>query len=506
MKVEISNERWAFVSTEGAGRRESRFALTAVFISALVFVAVSPFARTPMAQYPVFIPIYVSTLVLSDLITATLLLGQYSVIRTLPVLVLAAGYLFTASITAAYALIFPGLFAPSGLLGSGPQTSSAMYMFWHAGFPLVILCYALLESRRGGDEILVAPGNRGSARTAILATVAGVLLVTVGYTVFATSFHAAIPVFLEGNRTTPLGHLALSGIWLLSFAALAVLWRRKPHTVLDVWLMVVMWVWLFDIALAAILNTGRYDLGWYAGRIYGLVAASALLIVLLVEDIRHYARLVQMSVDLKAANRALALLSRHDELTGIANRRLFDEEIAEQIALARRHQRPLALVLCDVDHFKNFNDRHGHPAGDACLRQVATVLRNYCKRPGDVAARYGGEEFAMIFPATDILGAVHTAEAAREAVSGLDCDVGAGECTSVSMSCGVAGLLAGMTAQELVKAADEALYLAKDRGRNQVVCTQEIADPEAVATGLSAAPGWLRPPAPAAAHPLAAKT
>lgn len=286
MDVDLTHEHWAFLSTKPAGRREQRFALVALAVSMVVFLAAAPLAKTPLAQFPAFIPIYVSVLVICDLITASMLFGQFSVLRSRALLVLAAGYLFTAAITVAYAIIFPNLFAPPGVWGAGPQTTSAMYMFWHAGFPLMVIAYSR-ASNAVHPRAQGVPDTRGQARKAIVPTIAAVLAVVVAFTAFATQAHDAIPTFLEGNRTTPLGRAMLTGIWSLSLLALGVLWRRTPHSVLDMWLMVVMVVWLFDIALAAILNTGRYDLGWYVGRIYGMLAASALLMVLLIEDGRQ---------------------------------------------------------------------------------------------------------------------------------------------------------------------------------------------------------------------------
>lgn len=475
MQVDLTDERWAFLSTKPAGRRENQYALFAVLASALFFFCAVPYAKTPLAQFPAFIPVYVSWLVICDLITAALLFGQFSVLRSWGLLVLAAGYLFTACITAAYAVIFPGLFAPPGLFGAGPQTTSAMYMFWHAGFPLFVMAYTRFQAKSAVPTLpLPSTAARQKTRTVILWTIGGVLTLVLAYTVFATTGQAHIPEFLNGNRTTELGHVVLLGIWVISLVALAVLWQHKPHTVLDLWLMVVMCVWLFDIALAALLNTGRYDLGWYVGRIYGLLAASFLLIVLLIEDGKHYARLVQLSAALSAANTQLVHLSRHDGLTELANRRFFDEYLAEQIAVASRYNRSLALVMCDVDQFKAYNDFYGHQIGDACLQQVAVAIQSCCKRPADKAVRYGGEEFAIILPDTELAGATRIAEAAREAISRLQIphersSIG----PHVSTSCGVAVLMSrgvGMTAQQLIAAADERLYRAKNLGRNRVVC------------------------------------
>jgi diguanylate cyclase (GGDEF)-like protein len=455
------------LATAPVRSRDVRLALVATGISFVFFLCALPFASQPLGQVPAFIPTYVSLLVICDLITAALLFGQYSVLRSLALLVLASGYLFTACVTFAYALTFPGLFDLPGVPRAGPQTSSAMYMFWHAGFPLFVLAYAWLSAAAAPSP---SPTIDRAAHRVILWAVAAVMAVTMCFTLLVTLGHALLPAFLEGNRTTALGHGVLAAIWLLDLLALGMLWRRKSHTVLDVWLMVVLCAWLFDIALGAVFNSGRYDLGWYAGRSYGVVAASFLLVVLVTENTRQYARLVRASQELRDANASLAQLSRHDALTGLANRRSFDEYLSEQWALARRHQRSLALVLCDVDHFKAYNDHYGHPAGDACLARVAAVLRASCARPADLAARYGGEEFALILPDTDLAGGSQVAESARKALAALKLPHAHSSTDAyVSLSGGVAVLHPDSTisAHELIAAADAALYQAKHSGRNQ---------------------------------------
>ncbi len=444
-------------------------AALSVAVSLLVFAAAVPFAKTPLLQIPAFIPMYVAALVICDLITAVLLFGQFSVVRTPALWLLASGYLFTACATLAYSFIFPGLFSPSGWFGSGPQTSSAMYMFWHSGFPLAVIGYTLLK----GYTTIPGPLRRlGLARPpiAMACAVLGVLLLVAGFVLFATQGQAYIPMFLNGNRTTDTGRMFLFGVWVLSLVALVAVWKKKPHTVLDVRLLVVMCVWLLDIALAALLNTGRYDLGWYTGRIYGLLAASFLLIVLLIENMKQYQRLFQLSVKLGAANKVLANLARHDGLTGLANRRYFDEYLAEQIAIASRFHRPLALILCDIDHFKDFNDHYGHQAGDACLKRIARVLQSCSRRPADLVARYGGEEFAFILPDTGLKAAARMAEEMRCEVSHLAIAHARSSAAScVSVSSGVSELVPPMKAPQLIAAADALLYHAKGLGRNQVV-------------------------------------
>ena len=178
---------------------------------------------------------------------------------------------------------------------------------------------------------------------------------------------------------------------------------------------------------------------------------------------------------LGTANASLAHLSLHDGLTDLANRRFFDKYLADQIAIARRHQRPLALVMYDVDSFKAFNDRYGHPAGDECLKRIAGVLRSSCRRPADMAARYGGEEFALILPDTELIGAARIGEAARSAVEGLRIPhQNSSAAAYASVSGGIALLRHDddMTVQQLTAAADRALYEAKQLGRNRIVSAQ----------------------------------
>ena len=129
-----------FLSTLPAQRADRRYAAAAVGASAVIFLAAVPFAKLPLAPVWAFIPIYESALVVNDLTTAILLFGHFSFLRSRALLLLATGYLFTAFVAAAHALTFPGLFAETGLLGAGPQSTAWLYMFWHGGFPLFGRC------------------------------------------------------------------------------------------------------------------------------------------------------------------------------------------------------------------------------------------------------------------------------------------------------------------------------------------------------------------------------
>jgi diguanylate cyclase (GGDEF)-like protein len=174
--------------------------------------------------------------------------------------------------------------------------------------------------------------------------------------------------------------------------------------------------------------------------------------------------------ELQVANQKLAALSTSDGLTGIANRRRFDEVAGVEWARSARSGQPLALLLMDVDQFKSYNDSYGHPAGDEALKQVAQVLRNFSRRPGDLAARYGGEEFVVIAAETNIQLALAIAESIRAGVEALAQVHQHSQHGVLTVSIGVAVSTPGQTAnlEALLNMADTALYTAKNAGRNRV--------------------------------------
>ncbi|HUQ26349.1 MAG TPA: diguanylate cyclase [Burkholderiales bacterium] len=183
-------------------------------------------------------------------------------------------------------------------------------------------------------------------------------------------------------------------------------------------------------------------------------------------------QLVDLSGELTNANRRLETISQQDALTGIANRRAFDERLALHFADAARQHEPLSLVLCDIDHFKAYNDRYGHPAGDACLRAVGGALTRCCKRATDLAARYGGEEFALILPHTPAGGALVVVAKLRADIDTLALPHEVSPTArTVSFSAGVATYSgeAGVQIPDLIRRADEALYRAKQQGRNRAL-------------------------------------
>ena len=167
----------------------------------------------------------------------------------------------------------------------------------------------------------------------------------------------------------------------------------------------------------------------------------------------------------------LEILSSQDSLTGLANRRSFDETLAGELRRAASAERAIAVFMIDVDRFKSFNDRHGHPAGDECLRRIAGAIAASIRRPGDIAARYGGEEFAVVLPSADEAGAMIVATNIQSAVRGLKIEHAGSEWGIATVSIGVAAArpgASGATLDLLLQDADRALYAAKNGGRNAV--------------------------------------
>jgi len=300
--MQASSDRSVFLSTLPATSRDRKAAIAVVGVSSVLFACAVPFAGVPLTPVPAFVASYQSALAVNDLITAILLFSQFAILRSPALLLLASGYLFTTAAAIVHGLTFPGLFAPAGLLNAGPQTTVWLYMIWHGGFPLLVLGYALLKDSDGGAKI------RGSTGAAILGSVIAVVVTISALTFIVTAAHDILPTLLRNGRYTATLLGVVPALWLLSLAALLVLWFRRPHSVIDVWLMVVLCAWLFDIALSAMLNVARFDLGFYAGRIYGLCAASFVLAVLLVDNVSLQAK---MSVLLKGLRRQAAFDRDH---------------------------------------------------------------------------------------------------------------------------------------------------------------------------------------------------
>ncbi len=180
---------------------------------------------------------------------------------------------------------------------------------------------------------------------------------------------------------------------------------------------------------------------------------------------------------LSESNRRMERLVHIDGLTGVSNRRYLDTVLEREFLRCRRSSLPLSLLMIDVDHFKQFNDRYGHIAGDECLKMIASAINETVRRPADLVARYGGEEFCVVLPETDLPAAQHLAETIRHTVESRDLLLETShDPASVEVSIGVAMKIPGGkdTVKELLDAADKALYRAKEEGRNRVCYAENL--------------------------------
>ena len=200
---------------------------------------------------------------------------------------------------------------------------------------------------------------------------------------------------------------------------------------------------------------------------------------LAIEKSRLYDSLLETTHQLEIANEQLELAASTDGLTKVANRRVFDERIDTEWRRCQRSGLPLSIVMIDIDHFKRFNDHHGHVAGDGCLRIVAETLSNTLSRAADLVARYGGEEFVAILPETNGERAAQLAEELRQKIERLEFDH-VPPTAKITISIGVATEIPenGRTADELLRDADASLYTAKSGGRNMVHSNPETKVPE----------------------------
>ena len=272
----------AFLGTAAATRDSYRRAIVLTALLLIAFAATTPFASRAWLAVPAFAPAYDIAVAILDLITAVLLYAQFRQSRERSFLALASGYVFTPLLILAHALSFPDAFRPGSLIG-GSQTTAWLWMGWHTLFPLFIIVYALLvrgDRLGGGRAKALSPSI---APITIAATTALALVV-----VFVTTRELLPPLMVGARYESTTVWFLLVG-WLAHVVALATLiWSTRLRRVIDLWISVTVVALIIDLALSAMLVTGRYQLGFYLGRAYGLIAAIIVLSVLLRETVALY--------------------------------------------------------------------------------------------------------------------------------------------------------------------------------------------------------------------------
>jgi signal transduction histidine kinase len=368
----VRDDEGAFLSRAAVGSRELRVCLALIGISAVVFVICVPYVRMSVQPSPAFVAVYNSVSILNDLTTSVILFGQFSILRSRALLVLASGYLFASLISIVQLLTFPDMFVAGGLLGAGPQTALWLCIFWHGGFPLIVIFYALLDA--SGREFASPPRI---AIASALAVVIGAVLACWFAATWGTENARVLPPLLDETGFTPWQRVVNLTDIILVLVGFTLLSARPPHKLLNLWLIVVMGYWFCDITLSSYLNGGRYDLGFYAGRIYGVLAASFVLAVLVLENSRLYRRLAIAAGRLK--ERATQLLRANETLQSeIAHRKRAEEGLRQAQAELARVSRMTAMgeLTSSLAHEVN------HPIGaiminaETCLRWLSHEIPN----------------------------------------------------------------------------------------------------------------------------------
>jgi signal transduction histidine kinase len=296
---EAINQRSFLLATLPPTQGQTRLAFGVIAVLFIAFSLTMPFTNTRLARVDAFIPAFQTAILFTDLITSTLLFSQYYVVRKRSLLILASGFLFTALIVIPHTLSFPGVFAPKGLLGDGPQTTAMLYYFWHMGSPLAVILYVRLK-----DTDIGTHKSKRSLPTVIGSSVAVVIAIVGGLTLIASRGDQALPtIFYDTVHMNHVPHL-VGGLMLAFWTASAfVLLYLRRRTVLDLWLLVMCFAWLVEVTINAFL-VERFNLGWYASRIADLSGSVFVLLVLLSETTALYANLAESVMRQRNARQA----------------------------------------------------------------------------------------------------------------------------------------------------------------------------------------------------------
>jgi diguanylate cyclase (GGDEF)-like protein len=360
---------------------------------------------------------------------------------------MASAYAWALVVMTGYAFAFPGAITDRPLLDGSGSTPVYLYLAWHTGFAVLLGAASAPWPRRLPT---VVPEHRRvlAARCVLwLFLLAGLLVV-----VLVVLDGAALPPLVRGLDTSPMTDLTAPVVLPAVLVALVASWvgghRRRGA---DGWTTLAILVCLCEVLLTYV-SGHRYSVGWYGGRVLSLVGAGVVVFAML-SSVRRMATVARHHAD-------------HDALTGLANRRRAFEELDRRVERAHHHHEPVSVVSLDLDHFKSINDRYGHETGDVVLQAVAAALTR-TSRASDLVARMGGEEFLVLLPGTGQDGALVVADHLRQAVASLalpQLDHG------ITASLGTA-TLSGSDADtfDLLRRADEALYAAKEAGRDRTV-------------------------------------
>ncbi|MET4701761.1 signal transduction histidine kinase [Constrictibacter sp. MBR-5] len=321
----VDHDRF-LVATTPPDPQQARAAGAVVLFLLVTLAVTAPFASIPIANSEAFLPAYATAVLINDLITSILLFLMFSIQRSWAMLLLATGYLFAALTAVPWALTFPGVFPPLGPLNEGVQVTAWIAAVRRVAFPGFVLCYVLLK-----DAPLMS-ARRPSVRRIVALSVTGAVVATIGLTWAFIAADQMMPRFMNDARnTTSLWIYVPSVATALGLFTLALLWLRL-RSILDLWLLVVIFTFLVELLLLSFLSSGRFSVGWWSGRFFGLVSATVVLVVLLAETTTLHAQL------------ARALATERREREG----RLATME-ALSAAIAHEVNQPLGSMVTNAD-------------------------------------------------------------------------------------------------------------------------------------------------------------
>jgi signal transduction histidine kinase len=334
------------ISSLSPSQAQKRLALGVVLVLLVAFfiTEVGPLSTIQLGRIDAFVPAYATAMFVNDSITAVLLFAQFSILRSRALLAIANGYLLTALMLIPWMLTFPGVFTPGGLLGAGLQSTTWIYILWHAGFPMFVIAYALLKDADPAKRLW-----RGSAGAAILLSVATTAAVVCAAAFLVTAGDALLPrISLDRVRFSTLWLYYAGCLGLLSVLALIMLWIRR-RSVLDLWLMVVMCAYVIEVTLIAFPVPARFSFGWYAGRVFGFLSGSLLLFVLLYEITTLYAGVLR-AVLAQRREREARLMTGDAVSASIAHE--VNQPLSAMVTHAAAGLRWLDRVTPDLDEAK----------------------------------------------------------------------------------------------------------------------------------------------------------
>jgi len=350
-------------------RAQKRLALGVVLVLFVCFVgAAGPLSTIPLTRVDAFMPAYGTAIFVNDSISAALLFAQFSVLRSRALLALASAYLWTGFIAIPWVLTFPGVF-PGAPLGAGLQSTACLYFCWHVGFTLFVIVYVFLK-----DLDPIKGLSESGVRAAVLASVGSVAALVFGATVLVTAGNALMPpIMLDTVRISNVWFYVAGPTAALIVVTLVLLWLRR-RSVLDLWLMVVLCAYTIEIALISFPVPTRFSLGWYVGRVYGLLAGSLVLLILLAETTMLYGQLLR-AVLAQRREREARLMTGDAVSASIAHE--VRQPLSAMITNAGAGLRWLDRVTPDLDEAKAALKKvvtDGHRA-DAVIENVRALFK-----------------------------------------------------------------------------------------------------------------------------------